>query len=230
MSAKRSQATETGGSGQTAPKGLAFLEKAGQFRMIARAAGLVFWSSMVLTVILVSILAIWKGLFLGLGALVGGAMVVADMAVLRLFVSKTMPGPLTVPLWKTVVRFYLVSLANMLVCFLVVKFRLGHPLGFLAGLGVFLPSSALGLLAYALMPASDGGEQAPQGGLARDGDGQGRGPGGPTSSGGEPAQDKGPGLPGGPEAGRSPTGAGTPGAGQSQAGVESPGGAASPRP
>jgi hypothetical protein len=122
------------------------LSQLAQFKAINRAAGLVLWAAVVLTIITLVILTVIKGFYYGLGALEGGALVVIDVVIFRWFVSNTKPGPSTTPLWKTVIKFYLVSLANILVCFVVIKFDIGSPLTFLAGLGVFLPAFVLGLL------------------------------------------------------------------------------------
>jgi hypothetical protein len=126
--------------------------KEAQFKVITRAAGLVLWASIIMTVMMIVVFWVLKGIWWGLGALEGGGMVAVDLAIFKWFTSKVKPGPSTTPLWKTVVKFYLVSIANMIVCFLVIKFRLGAPLAFLAGLGIFLPAITSGLIFYVLRP------------------------------------------------------------------------------
>jgi hypothetical protein len=118
-------------------------EKLGALTRVIR---LIFWLATILTAVLVGLFVVSKGLYFGLGALIGGALVVVDVAIFGYFLSKARPGRLTTPLWKTIVKFYLVSLANMLICFVVIKFNLGSPITFLAGLGVFLPALTLGLV------------------------------------------------------------------------------------
>ena len=112
--------------------------KMAQFEAIKRAAGLIFCATIVMTVILAVVFAVVKGAYYGLGANLGGAMVAVDVFLFRWFVSKAKPGRLTTALWKTVVKFYLVSFGNIVACFFIIKFNLGSPLTFLAGLGVFL--------------------------------------------------------------------------------------------
>jgi hypothetical protein len=74
-----------------------------------------------------------------------------DLVIFRFFVSNAKLGPATSPLWKTVVKFYIISIANMVYCFLVIRFNVGSPLTFLLGLGVFLPALVIGLILAALM-------------------------------------------------------------------------------
>jgi hypothetical protein len=111
---------------------------------------MIFLAATVLTLALVA--AFWA-LFSfshALGALLGGAMVVVDVLIFRRYVAKVKPGPQASPLWKVVVKFYLVSFANIIFCFLVIKFGIGAPLAFLAGLGVFLPALIVGLILNAV--------------------------------------------------------------------------------
>ncbi|MDR2386728.1 MAG: ATP synthase subunit I [Deltaproteobacteria bacterium] len=121
-------------------------ENSNQFSSLIMATNLCFWAALVLTIILTGVFVGLKGFYYGLGALEGGALVVLDLAIFRWFLSKASPGRSSVPLWKTVVKFYLVSLFNMLICFLVIKFNIGSPFTFLAGLGLFLPAMLLGLI------------------------------------------------------------------------------------
>ncbi|MDR3134520.1 MAG: ATP synthase subunit I [Deltaproteobacteria bacterium] len=121
-----------------------------RFWLVARAAVVVFWASVVITVALAVAFAIWGSLYHGLGALVGGALVIIDAAIFRRYVSRASPGRVSSPLWKTVVKFYVVSVANMLACFLVIRLNIGSPLTFLAGLGVFMPAVGLAIVATAL--------------------------------------------------------------------------------
>ncbi|MDR2368227.1 MAG: hypothetical protein LBF58_08995 [Deltaproteobacteria bacterium] len=111
-----------------------------------RVTRLVFRVSAALTVILAVAMAVAKGWHHGLGALEGGGIVVGDVAIFMWFLRKVMSGPLTTPIWKTIVKFYLISLVNIIVCVLIIKFGLGAPLAFVAGLGLFLPALILGLL------------------------------------------------------------------------------------
>ena len=52
----------------------------------------------------------------------------------------------------TLARFYLIFLLTALSCFLVVRFRWGHPLAFLAGLLCPIPGLILGLLSFLISP------------------------------------------------------------------------------
>jgi hypothetical protein len=99
----------------------------------------------VLTVTLALFLSLSKDYSWGVGALLGGAILEVNLSLFKRFVAGSQPGRLRVPLWITLVKFYGLCLATMLACFLVVKFKLGNPLAFLLGLGVFIPSVVVGL-------------------------------------------------------------------------------------
>jgi hypothetical protein len=119
-----------------------------QFQIITKIAWQIMVTAVLITALGAVILCCFQKLFWGLGYLLGGAIVVGDCYLFYRFACRSRPGRLEKPLWVTVVKFYLVSVINIGLCFLVIKFGLGHPLGFLFGLLVFLPAVSLGLLKY----------------------------------------------------------------------------------
>jgi hypothetical protein len=125
-----------------------------QFYQIARMAGVVFISGMVMSILLSLIFYSFWGFYHFIGALLGSLTVTADFFIFKVFAKNARPGPLAKPLWHTVVKFYVISAANILVCFLVIKFGLGHPLSFVAGLGVFIPSTLVGVVFHVVTGGS----------------------------------------------------------------------------
>jgi F0F1-type ATP synthase assembly protein I len=123
-----------------------FQEVAGAIAMVRRAA-------LALAVAVALILGAWRGPMWGLGALVGGLLVGLNLCFLLKLVRNARPGRLQAPLWVTVVEFNAAFVGTMIACYLIVKFRIGEPLGFLAGLAVFLPSMVAGLFRYSHLKA-----------------------------------------------------------------------------
>jgi hypothetical protein len=122
--------------------------QAGHFQALVLLARRIVVFSAVLTTLGALAALFFGGGFWCLGVVLGGGLVAADALVFRSFVAGSKPGRLTKPLYVTVVKFYLVSAANIGVCFLVVKFAPGHPLGFLFGLLIFLPAAGVAALGY----------------------------------------------------------------------------------
>ncbi|MDR2141951.1 MAG: hypothetical protein LBR11_09230 [Deltaproteobacteria bacterium] len=87
-----------------------------------------------LAVVVSSILAGASGL---VGSLLGGGLVLANVLLLRRAVVNSRPGRLPYSIWWTILKFYLVFGASIVICVVVVKFQLGSPLAFLAGLSAF---------------------------------------------------------------------------------------------
>ncbi|MDR1656970.1 MAG: hypothetical protein LBT47_05370 [Deltaproteobacteria bacterium] len=121
----------------------------GGFGDILRAAVIVRLTARVLTVGLVLALSAFKGLFWGWGVVMAGLLLEGNLDAFVVFIRKARPGVLKTSLWVTLIWFYLIFILTILVCFLVIRFKLGHPVGFLTGLGIFLPSILAGLLSVA---------------------------------------------------------------------------------
>ncbi|MDR0356592.1 MAG: hypothetical protein LBJ64_12785 [Deltaproteobacteria bacterium] len=119
-----------------------------QLRIVAKVAVVIMAVGIALNALQILVFFLLKGAFFGVGAVEGGALVVLDLWIFKKFAADSRPGRLQKPLWVTIVKFYLVSLANIAVCFLVLKFKLGHPLSFIAGLGTFLPALTVGVIAF----------------------------------------------------------------------------------
>jgi hypothetical protein len=89
------------------------------------------------------------------GAVLGGAVVEANLSLLVLVMDRASRWPGRA-LTGTLARFYLAFAATALVCFLVVRFQWGHPLAFLAGLLSPVPGLVLGLISCAVSPPQAG--------------------------------------------------------------------------
>jgi hypothetical protein len=118
------------------------------FREVVEAGLVVRWTARILSATVAAILGVWRGPSWAAGVLVGGVLVEINLTLMIAMVRGARPGPLKAPLWLTVVKFNLAFVGTMVACVLVVKFRVGHPLAFLIGLGVFLPSVIVGLFRY----------------------------------------------------------------------------------
>ena len=90
-----------------------------------------------------------------IGAALGGLVVEANLSLLVLTLDQASQ-------WRgrslggTLARFYLAFAVTALVCFLVIRFRWGQPLAFLAGLLSLLPGLALALVSFAVSPPKAG--------------------------------------------------------------------------
>ncbi|MDR1607948.1 MAG: hypothetical protein LBT38_06025 [Deltaproteobacteria bacterium] len=76
----------------------------------------------------------------GLGAGAGSLLVLANVFLLRQAVIRARPGRLTRSIWWTVGNFYVAFVTTGLLCWLAVKFNIGHPLAFIGGLSIFFLS------------------------------------------------------------------------------------------
>lgn len=142
-------------------------EPAADFREIVEGCRTVRKFCWLFVILLTIFLGARKGPFWGLGVLVAGALLEINLSLMLTTLKKAKPGPLTVPLWVSVVKFNLIIIADMIVCFLVVKFHLGEPLAFLLGLLMFPPALLAGLVRYskirekAASPPLKSGQESP---------------------------------------------------------------------
>jgi hypothetical protein len=117
--------------------------------------------ALALVAILVSF-AFWGTLGL-LGAAIGSGLVLANDLLLVKAVKNARPGRLNYSIWVTIGQFYLAFAVTIAICALVVKFKIGAPLAFLAGLSIFFASLVVVSIwaGFEILFRSRPGESAP---------------------------------------------------------------------
>ncbi|MDR2443952.1 MAG: ATP synthase subunit I [Deltaproteobacteria bacterium] len=121
---------------------------ADSFSDVVEASRLVRLCARVLTILLALGFTAFRGLFWGWGVLMAGLALEINLDCFLTFAKNSRPGPLHASLKFTLLWYYLIFILTMVYCFVVIRFKLGHPLAFLAGLGLFVPSVLTGLLRY----------------------------------------------------------------------------------
>jgi hypothetical protein len=107
-----------------------------RFRLIER----------ILALALAVVLLCTKGWFFSLGALAGTVLLDSNLAVLQRVIDRSRPDRVEVPVWVTILKFYALFAVTAFVAFLVVYFRVGHPLAFLGGVLALVPALLLTVL------------------------------------------------------------------------------------
>jgi CDP-diglyceride synthetase len=95
----------------------------------------------IISIILCLVFFIWKDFNWLCGSFIGSLLVEINLFLFRLTVLpviKPVATPSAKPsLLPLLIKFYTAFFCTALICFLVIKFRLGHPFAFLSGLSVF---------------------------------------------------------------------------------------------
>jgi hypothetical protein len=101
----------------------------------------------IISIILCVVFLIWKDFSWLCGSFIGSLLVEINLYLFRLTVRPALKIPEKTPgkisLLPLLIKFYVAFFFTALVCFLVIKFKLGHPFAFLSGLSVFFFSLML---------------------------------------------------------------------------------------